>query len=328
MIATISLTDFDRNLDKYLELRLTVFNHQPSGLKANHQDLTLFSRFHHQRELRAITGDSVLDFVTCLRQDRQNGTGAINRKIASVRSYVRLLRFQQVEGAALFPIESLPRARQPYTGPIAALEPGEVHALLECLDRNSVLGFRDFVLYSLLYRLGLRLGEALAIDLADLDWEKQLLHVHGKGRRERALPLVSDLPALLEKWVVLRTQLSGAQRLKALFLSKKGHRLAARTAQENFQKLVAACRPLSLNKVTPHSFRHAFASHAIDGDQDPIILKSLLGHARLESTMLYAHPSLATLRRAVNNHPASEILQDLIDHQIVPIRIQQCRRQT
>ena len=74
---------------------------------------------------------------------------------------------------------------------------------------------------------------------------------------------------LISNWLRrLRPKLSGAQRLPALFISKKGNRLAVRTAEENFQKIVASAGPFSIPKVTPHSLRHAFASHAVDGKQD------------------------------------------------------------
>jgi len=214
--------------------------------------------------------------------------------------------------------------------PVEALEPQEVNRLLGRIDKGSVLGFRDFLLYSLLYRLGLRLGEALAIDLGDIDLEKQLLRVHGKGRRERTLPLVSDLPVLIEKWLVFRDKLCGAERLNALFISKKGNRLSARTAQDNFKKILAAAGPLSIAKVTPHSLRHAFASHALQDDTTDaklIVLKAVMGHALIKSTQRYVHPSMRILRKAVNDHPASEILDELINDDIVPIRIQQ-RRET
>lgn len=326
MIAAISLTDFDRHREDYRKLRLGIFNHQPSGVEANERDLNLFSRYFHERKIGKIAGEGILGFLAWLREERDNHAGAINRKEASIRSYLRFLRFKQVQGADAFPIESLPRAREPYTGPVEALEPDEVGRLLGSIDKNSVLGFRDFLLYSLLYRLGLRLGEALSINIEDIDFERGILHIRGKGRRKRDLPLLPDLLDLIEKWLLYRSKLCGADRIDALFISKKGNRLSARGAQDNLKKIVARATPFSIPKVTPHSFRHAFATHAIEGEQDVFVLKAIMGHASTKSTEMYLHPSMRVLKKAVNSHIASEILNDLIRDSIVVLRVHQARK--
>ncbi len=323
MIAAISLTDFDHHREDYRNLRLGIFNHQPSGVKGNEYDLNLFSNYFHEHNIKAITGEEILNSLTWLREERGNRAGAINRKEASIRSYFRYLRFVQIEGADSFPIESMPRAREPYTGPVKALEPDEVSRLLVSIDKDSILGFRDFFLYSMLYRLGLRIGEAISINIKDIDFEKQILNIHGKGRRERKLPLLPDLMDILEKWLVYRTRLYGANQLDALFISKKGNRLSIRTAQDNFQKIVTKAGPFSIDKVTPHSMRHAFATHAIEGEQDIFVLKAILGHASTKSTEIYLHPSMRVLRKAVNNHIASEILADLITAKNAALRVHQ-----
>jgi site-specific recombinase XerD len=324
MKSVIRFRAFKKNIATYLDLRVRIFDHQPSGTRANARDLALFTRFLYEQRLRQITGETLLNFVKHLREKRDNGAGAINRKIASIRSYIRYLRFCQVDGADKFPIESLGRARQPYAGPVQTLEPEEMPRLFKSIDTHSVLGVRDYVLLSLLYRLGLRLGEALSLQLKDIDFDKQLLHVHGKGRRNRTLPLVSDIPGILENWLLVRQRLSGAG-LSALFISKKRHALSARVAQENFQKIIAKAGPFSIKKVTPHTLRHAFASHAIEGDADLIVLKAVMGHASTKSTELYLHPSMRILRKAVNDHLASDILGDLIEDKIVVLRMQQSR---
>lgn len=325
MKSVISVREFKKNIPAYQDLRERVFDHQPSGTRANGRDLALFTRYLYEQRIRKITGETLLGFVKHLREKRKNSAGAINRKISSIRSYIHYLRFTQVEGADKFPIESMSRARQPYAGPVQTLEPEEMPRLFKSIDKHSVLGLRDFVLFTLLYRLGLRIGEALSIQLQDLDLDKQLLHVHGKGRRERTLPLVSDLHGLLENWALVRQTLSGANGETALFISKKGHTLSARTAQENFQKIVVKAGPFTIKKITPHSLRHAFASHAIESDSNLIVLKAVMGHASTKSTELYLHPSMRILRKAVNDHVAAEILGDLIAEEIIILRVHQSR---
>jgi len=323
MSATINLNDFDNHRPAYQKLRLGLLAHQPSGVRANELDLNMFSIFFHDNGHQNITGVSILDALTWFREERDNHAGAINRKESSLRSYLKYLRFNQVSGAGEFPIESLPRAREPYNGPIEALEPKEVTRLLGAVDTNSVLGVRDLLLYTLLYRLGIRIGEAMAIDLKDIDFEKEILLIHGKGRKNRKLPLLPDLMNLLDSWLSCRCRLYNADRLDALFVSKKGNRLSIRTAQDNMKKLVKKAGPFSMDKVTPHSLRHAFATHAVEGEQDIIVLKSIMGHASSKSTELYMHPSMRILRKAVNDHISAEILDELILEDQIAYRIHQ-----
>jgi site-specific recombinase XerD len=323
--VSIARDAIDRHRQEYAVLLVDVFNHQPSGVEAVQRDLRLLSTYLHDKAIASLDGNSLLGFISHLKLERENSSVSINRKISSVKEYIRFLRFRQVEGAGGFPIESLRRARGRYRGPVNALLPGEVRRILEGIDRYSVLGFRDLLLFSLIYRLGLRLGEALAVDLSDLDLQVEVVRIHGKGRRERTLPLPEDLLELIRDWLMVRTKLRCARKTPALFLSKKGNRLAARTAQESFQKLVEQAGPLSLTKVTPHSLRHAFASHALDGKADLIVLKSLLGHACLKSTEIYLHPSMAILRRAIKDHPAAEVLDDLIADETIVLRVHQLR---
>jgi len=322
-MAILKLNHFDHYLQQYLDQRHQVFNHQLSGVEANRRDLNLFSRFCHETGCHDINGDAILTFIVWLKYDRDNSAGAINRKISSVRSYIKYLRFRQVDGADDLPVEYLSRARQPYTGPYQTLSAEEVKQLLSSIDCCSILGYRDLLLFSLLYRLGLRISEALAIDLEDIDLKKHIITIHGKGRRQRVLPLISDVAQMIQSWLSMRTKVFGAQEQNALFVSKKGNRLSARTAQENLQKIVVEAGSFSIKKITPHSLRHAFATHAIEGDADLIVLKAVMGHASIHSTQIYIHPSLDTLRKAVNDHVAADILSDLIDKGIVILRMQQ-----
>jgi site-specific recombinase XerD len=318
---------YNQYLEQYLEDRHLLFNHQPSGVEANKRDLNLFARFIHENNIIHVNGDAILEFITWLRKERKNKAGSINRKIASIRCYIKYLRFRQVTGANDLPVEYLSRAREPYPGPVSALTPEEVKNLLNSIDRDSVFGFRDYLVYHLMYRLGLRIGEAMRINLEDIDLNQGVLTVHGKGRRQRALPLLPDIGKEISTWLEIRKVFYNAGQEQALFISKKGNRLAIRTAQENFQKIVALAGPFSLKKVTPHSLRHAFATHAMEGDADLVVLKSIMGHASIESTQIYLHPSLNILRKAVNDHIASDILKEIIGGGKTILRIQQNYKQ-
>lgn len=324
-MITVSTQQITRNIDSWLAMRLRM-NHRASGVESNERDMRIFAEFLRQRRIRKVQGTTLLEFITYLKMQRNNGVGAINRKISSLKSFFRYLRFLQVEGSEQFPIQELPRAREPYTGPIQALQPQEVKALFDSMDTTSVLGYRDMLIFSLMYRLGLRISEVSGLDIADVNLNENLITIHGKGGRARVLPLVDALAAQLEKWLMLRTRLLNADSLPALFISKKGKRIANRTIQEHFQQCVKKAGPFEIEKVTPHSLRHAFASHAIEGDADLVVLKHIMGHARMSSTHIYLHPSINMQRKAVNDHLASDIIRELISADIGVASIQERRK--
>jgi len=263
-------------------------------------------------------GPLLMDYLKHARKQRDNAPGTCNRKRASLRSYVRHLRLRGVQGAMAFPVEAIPPFCVPYQGQQFNLEPAEVIRLLDAFDVNSLHGKRDRVVTTLLYKSALRVGELAALDLEDLHLEgkEPCMTVHGKGRKERDMPLDDDMVTLLKQWLKIRDHYAGATRRSALFLSQKGNRLAVRTIQDNFKKLVDSLPPFSTNHVTPHALRHAFASHALiddSSDRQLVLLKTYLGHALFKSTLIYARPSLKVLRQAVTEHVASEILADICD---------------
>jgi len=295
-----------------------VANHRESGVEAAALDLRLCERFMTERGLPVLDGNALLGFIGWLRTERGNSPPAANRKISSVKTYLRFLRFMQIDGAERVPVRELPRINISWRGPVQTLSPEEVRRLFEGIDRTSANGARDFMIYSFMYRLGLRVGEVHALDTGDIDFNEQLITVHGKGGKQRILPLVSDLPDLLRNWLAVRAACFRTRGNDALFLSQKGGRIAIRTIEENFQKLVRHTGPYTIEHVTPHTLRHAFATHAVDESEcNMVTLKAIMGHARLTSTEIYLHPSRKTLRKAVNDHPAGEILADLTGMEIL-----------
>jgi site-specific recombinase XerD len=307
----VSLFNIKKYLEQWLQLRLAM-HHQPSSVQSARKDLQVFLTFCEKQGRKTVYGSTFTEFFQWLGQERGNGAGAINRKASTLKMYIRFLASRQIPGAAAIPIQFLPRARQPYAGPVKTLEVEEVQRLLGAIVNDTVLGYRDFALYTLIYALGLRISEALNVNLSDIDWLRCTVTIRGKGRRERTLPIIAPLMRILRRYRGLRNDLLNAGTNNALFLSKKGNRLAIRTAEENFQKLAAKAGPLSMQKITPHTLRHCFASHALETEaQDIVRIKAILGHASLKTTEIYLHPSLKLLQQAVNDHLAVDILEEL-----------------
>ena len=326
---SIAREDFEAYIDDWIDLSVNVTNHQASGLKSREYDLRLCVDFLRENKVDQITPSLLMDYLKYARQQRDNAPGTCNRKRASLRAYIRHLRLRGVSGALEFPVEVIPPFCAPYQGQQFNLEPAEVARLFDALDVDSLHGKRDRVVMTFLYKSALRVGELAAIDVDDIDFERGCMTVHGKGRKERDTPLDADMTALLREWLVVRKAYAGATRCSALFLSQKGHRLAVRTIQDNFKKLVDSLPRFSIKRVTPHAMRHAFASHSLlndASDRQLVLLKNYLGHSLFKSTLIYARPSLAVLRRAMTEHVASEILADIRWLHKAPPRTCQQRR--
>jgi site-specific recombinase XerD len=310
--AHIKIGVYRKHLDHYLDTLLVQLSHQPSGIMSIRYDLKIFLDFLEGNKIRRINMDKVLEFIPYLRDVRDNCDDSVNRKLSSVKTYLRYLGCKSVRGTAVLPLDHMPRVITPYSGPLKALRPSEVLCIFEQIDRTTVLGVRDYLFFSLLYRLGLRIGEATAINCCDVDLEKNTLLVHGKGRRERTLPLIGNLPALFQEWFLHRQYVKNSEFLEALFVSKKGNRLSQRTAQEKFKEIQVAAGVLSLKKVTPHSLRHAFATHWMESSLDIIVLQAMMGHAKRESTERYVHPSIETQRASAQEHLGNDLLENFI----------------
>jgi integrase/recombinase XerD len=308
--AFVKIRDFKRHIEDWCTLRKAM-HHQPSSILAGQKDLAVFIDYCKDKKIRRISGITLINFFKHLSDVRENGSGAINRKRSTLRCYFNHLRLRQVSGAAAFPIQHLSSARHAYSGPIQVPEYKEVICLLSSIDRSTVIGLRDFTIFSLLYAIGLRLGECLGLRLHDIDWCKEMLTINGKGRKVRHIPMTDNVSKLLRTWIKSRAALLNAGISEHLFLSKKGHPLSLRRAEERFQEIVKKAGPFTMNKITPHTLRHAFASHAVDGNADILVLKAILGHASVKTTEIYLHPSINTLRKTLNNHLATDILNNI-----------------
>jgi site-specific recombinase XerC len=235
------------------------------------------------------------------RQGRTKATVA--RHLASIRAFYRYLRLVGI-------IQTIPNNLLSGSGGRERKLPRDlteahISHLLELPDGRHERGRRDRALLELIYGLGLRLAEVVALDLQHLDLPQQLVRVLGKGNKERILPLLgcalealSDylsrrLPPTL--WLELR---DGAVRpteaRQPVFEGRRGRRIARRTVQQRIDHY--AGRLAGLTGVSPHTLRHSFATHLLDGGAGIRIVQELLGHQHLTTTQIYTHLTRAQLQ--------------------------------
>ena len=221
------------------------------------------------------------------------------RAVAAWRTFSR---FAEASGHAADAAKNLPLPRRPRRLP-RTLPQAELGKALAALPQATPVQRRDRAMLELLYGSGLRLSEALGLDLTDVDWNARTLRVTGKGDRERIVPLSAHAKvALLAMLRDRRGKTAGGSEDEPVFQNPSGHRLSPRTVQR--ATLVALKDIAQATGVSPHALRHSFASHLLDAGAELRAIQELLGHASLASTQVYTQVNPRRLRRAYEKaHP-------------------------
>ena len=263
-----------------------------STRRAYRVDLEEFARWLERRGagVEAVDVRLLADYVAELgaaragRKPRRLAPATIARKLAAVRAFLRFtLGPARVPDAPLAPR----RGRRLPATPKAA----EVDAELESLGSDRPLEIRNRALAELIYSAGLRSREAVDLDLADVDFDGESVRVLGKGGKERVVPLGEEAADWLGRWLQVRPRLAKDAQ-NALFISARGRRLDTSTLRRTLPH--------------PHRFRHAFATHLLEGGADLRTIQELLGHSSLSTTQVYSHVDARRLRRVYDrSHPRS-----------------------
>ena len=231
---------------------------------------------------------------------RPYAQSSLARLIVAVRGYHRFLLHDQL--AARDPSASLgtPRTSRPLP---KALSIVEVERLLAAPVGTTALARRDRAMLELLYGAGLRISELVGLDVDDLDPVERLVRVRGKGDAERLVPYGDLAAEALDAWLVQGRPSLGA-RGAAVFVNARGGRL---TRQGAWKLITAHAARVGLaERVSPHTLRHSFATHLLDGGADVRAVQELLGHASVTTTQIYTLVSRAALQEVYRRaHPRS-----------------------
>jgi site-specific recombinase XerD len=253
-------------------------------------DVEEFCVWLGDRDLESVDIRVLVEYVGYLGTTR-SGRGklapaSISRKLAAVRAFLRhALGNARVPDARLAP-------RRPRRLPEAPKQ-SEVEQELESLEGDGPLALRNRALVELVYSCGLRSAEAIGLDLGDVDFEQELVHVReGKGAKDRVVPLGEEAAHWVARYLRDSRPALAAGANDALFLSVRGKRLDTSTL-----------RRLAPH---PHRLRHAFATHLLEGGADLRTIQELLGHSSLSTTQMYSHVDAKRLRKVYDSaHPRS-----------------------
>lgn len=239
---------------------------------------------------------------------KQQSTGKARTTMARRATAARLFtawlarsgRIATDPGAAL----GSPRARSALP---VVLRVDEARDLVESAalraDDGSLVGIRDVAVLELLYATGVRVGELVGLDVDDVDRERQVVRVLGKGRKERVVPFGKPAAIAVDRWVhAARGQIIVPEAGPALFLGMRGRRIDPRAVRTMVHQRMAAVP--GAPDIGPHGLRHSAATHLLEGGADLRSVQELLGHASLNTTQRYTHVTTDRLRRAFQQaHP-------------------------
>jgi integrase/recombinase XerC len=178
-----------------------------------------------------------------------------------------------------------------------------IQAATEHADDGSPVGLRDVAMLELLYATGIRVGELVGLDVDDVDRERNVIRVLGKGRKERTVPFGRPTARALDFWLKHgRPLLAGPDSGPAVFLGARGRRIDQRAVRTMVHRRIADVP--GAPDIGPHGLRHTAATHLLEGGADLRSVQELLGHASLATTQLYTHVTTDRLRRAYQQaHP-------------------------
>jgi integrase/recombinase XerD len=263
-------------------------------------DLTKFHNFLSSKEISFVsfTKADLIDFLERLRGEDYN-VSSICRFLSSIKGLCRYLLIENVIQED--PSENLQSPKKWERLP-KALSVSEVSSFLD-LSASSDLSdptiIRDHVMFELLYSSGLRVSELISLKLEDINLEAGFLRVLGKGSKERIVPLHLRAAERVKKYISRqRSEILGKKRSPYLFITKRGGPM---TRQRFWQTIKGLGKKLGI-ELSPHTMRHSFATHLLEGGADLRSLQKMLGHADISTTQIYTKVTADRLKQVYSKH--------------------------
>jgi len=313
-MTSVHIAALDDQLQGYLNHLAIERGVAANTLSSYRRDLRRYAEHLAARDiddLAKVAETDVSDFLVALRRgDPQAGTVALSavsaaRALIAVRG---LHRFAVAEGLTGLDVARAVKPPTPSRRLPKSLTIDEVLALLEGAGGDSEsdgpLTLRNRALLELLYSTGARISEAVGLDVDDIDTQARSVLLRGKGGKQRLVPVGRPAVSALDAYLVrARPDLARRGRgTPAIFLNARGGRLSRQSAWQVLQD--AAERAGVTAAVSPHTLRHSFATHLLDGGADVRVVQELLGHASVATTQLYTHVTVDTLREVyATSHP-------------------------
>ncbi len=281
-------------VDRYLNFLAIEKGVSLNTMEAYSRDLNRYLEFVEQagiKDIRGISPDNVISFLGNLK-GAGLATSSINRSLAAIRGFYKYLLTEKAVDEN--PVANIELARAWMHLP-DTLSREETNLLLKMPGTQNPLAVRDTAMLELLYATGIRASELISLSMSNINWQAGYLIVVGKGNKERIVPIGRMAFDCLNRYVEgSRRNLSKGRSVNAIFLNRSGTGLT----RQGFWKIVKKyVRKAGLQKkVYPHTFRHSFATHLLEGGADLRSVQMMLGHADISTTQIYTHVTRERLK--------------------------------
>ena len=258
-------------------------------------DITSFALWVDESINLPLVRISKIDINKYIAQLFKNGlkSSSVNRKISTIKSFfIFLLKKKHI---LVSPVEDIEMIKQEKYLPISMSEK-EVELLLESPNLNSFIGIRDRAMIEMLYATGMRVSELINVKITDIDHNRLVVKVMGKGSKERLIPYGEVASDYLNLYLKNRKEINSNE----IFLSNRGKKIT-RSAFWNRIKLYLKKENLK-ESISPHTLRHAFATHLLNRGADLRSVQILLGHSDLSTTQIYTHIAKQRLGEILKKH--------------------------
>ncbi|MCJ7666781.1 MAG: tyrosine recombinase XerC [Anaerolineae bacterium] len=291
----------EKNLDQFITYLLVERNASPYTARNYRREVGEFLRFRKGEgvsSLQEIDRQVLTRYLLWLRA-KGYVKASIRRRISELRSFFRYLVGQKIVESN--PIEAISAPKVPQRLP-RYLKPEEIGAIMQAPDTSQPLGQRNRAILEILYATGMRISELTGLDVGTGKITRGEMMVRGKGGKDRIVLLGRPAREALDLYLKEgRPRLLKGRRTSALFLNRSGERLSVRGVQSMLDR---CAKKAGLSWVTPHLFRHTFATHMLGGGADLRVVQELLGHVSLSSTQVYTHVSQRRAREVyMHSHP-------------------------
>jgi len=291
--------DLRKEIEGYLNYLRFERNYSPNTLRSYNVDLLDFYNYCKERDLDFTNKKVIRNYIQNIAQKNYKKS-TIARKLTSLRSFFEyLLIYDKIkEDLTVFiPIPKIEKRLPQF------LSIDEVYKLLEAPSLNNLLGIRDRAILETLYATGIRVSELVGINEEDINWNYGEIRVFGKRAKERIVIIEENTLKILQLYHdYVRPKLLKKPE-KAFFLNAKGERITDR----GVRLIVKRYTKFLGKKVSPHTLRHTFATHLLEGGADLRYVQELLGHVRISTTQIYTHLTSEQIRNIYTKaHPRAK----------------------
>lgn len=300
----IKQKEFIEDFKTYLSVEKNFSSHT---MKAYCSDIIAFILWLNGEDCTKIGFDKLREYLHFIQRFEYKKT-TVARKIASIRTFYKFLfreRYMETN-----PAISLSAPKKPKSLP-KFLTPDEIEQILNNIKIDTPAGFRNKVIIELLWATGMRVSELSSLNFGDLNLDENEIRVFGKGSKERIVLISDRAKSYLIQYIDKARKLIAPEYNKSepnestpLFINNTGYRLQNQTIRKSINDVVSQIE--LPKKVTPHVFRHSFATKLIENGADLRVVQELLGHAGISNTQIYTHISMKHMQEVYNSaHPHS-----------------------